>query len=183
MSSPPAISTLLLIPGETHDYRALYAIATAYAHSALLISSHGKQTDRLDFTFPAIVCSSFAIELFMKFFLMLDRSDKEDAPPQRDFYKLHRLGELWKKISPDYQRLIAGMFGNSTGTPLLNAADRRIELFLEALTSIGDEPFVKWRYVYEMPEITLMSHGAIAEVLDALRHAAEYIMKQRTKAV
>jgi len=75
------------------------------------------------------------------------------------------------------------MFGNSTGTPLLNAADRRIELFLEALTSIGDMPFVKWRYVYELPEITLMSHGAIAEVLDALGHAAEYIMKQRTKAV
>jgi len=44
-------------------------------------------------------------------------------------------------------------------------------------------PFVKWRYVYELPEITLMSHGAIAEVLDALGHAAEYIMKQRTKAV
>jgi len=146
-----------------------------------LISSHGKQTDRLEFTFPAVVCSSFAIELFMKFFLMLDRSDKEDAPPQHD--SGHKLGELWNKIKPDYQRVIAGMFGNSTGTPLLNAADRRIELFLEALTSIGDTPFVKWRYVYELPEITLMSHGAIAEVLDALGHAAEYIMKQRANPV
>ena len=73
------------------------------------------------------------------------------------------------------------MFRNSTGTPLLNAADRRIHWFVEALTNIGDTPFVQWRYVYEWLETTLMSDGALAEVLDALGHAAEYIMNQKRK--
>ncbi|MCX7173436.1 MAG: hypothetical protein NT159_05860 [Proteobacteria bacterium] len=177
MKPSPAIPTLLLVPGETPlDYRALYAIATAYAHSGLLISSHGEKHDRIEFFFPAIVCSSFAIELFMKFFLMLDQTNKE--PADRKHNSGHKLGELWKKINPEHQRLIAGMFGNSTATPHLNAADRRIELFVEALTDIGDAPFMKWRYAYELGEIGLMSHAAIAKVLDALGHAAEYIMKE-----
>lgn len=182
MSHPPAIPALVLIPGDPHtDYRTLYAIATAYAQSAQLISSHGKQTNHLEFTFPAVVCSGFAIELFMKFFLMLDRSDKEDALRQHDHG--HRLTELWNKIDPKYQRLIAGMFGNRTGTPFLSASNRRIRLFLEALTSIGDRqdsPFVRWRYVYELPKIDVMSHDAIVKVLDALEHAAEYIIRERT---
>jgi len=112
---------------------------------------------------------------------MLDRSDKKDAVPKHD--SGHKLGDLWNKIKPDYQELIAGMFRNNTGTPLLNASNRRIALFIEALRSVGDNPFVRWRYAYEEPGNTLMSHGAVAEVLDALGRAAEYVMEQRTKTV
>lgn len=178
MSPTPAIPTLVLVPGQTHtDYKALYAIATAYAHSGLLLSNHGKQTDRMEFAFPAMVCTSFAIELFMKFFLMLDKADQDDAAPKHD--NGHNLRKLWDKIKPDYQCVIAGMLGNSTGTPLLNATERRIALFVERLEGIGDTPFMQWRYIYESNAMSLMSHAAIAMVLDALGNAAEYIMKQR----
>lgn len=180
MTSHPAIPSLVLIPDESQaDYVALYTIATAYAHSGLLISGHGQETDRPELSFPAVVCSSFAIELFLKFFLMLEKAEGEARSSKHE--KLgHDLGQLWKKIRPEHQSLIAGMFRNGTGVPLLNATDRRIELFVEALTCVGKEPFIKWRYAHELVGPTLMSHAAINEVLDAVGYAANYLMRQKS---
>lgn len=179
MTSQPSIPTLVLIPDNSNlDYQALYAIATAYAHSGLVISDHGKKTDRPEFSLPAVVCSSFAIELFLKFFLMLEKAEDVEPPGKHEFG--HQISKLWKKIRPNHQALIAGMFHNKTGEPLLNASDRRIELFLEALSHVGDAPFVKWRYVHELDATTVMSHAAINEVLDALGYAADYLMKEKS---
>ena len=179
MTSCPAIPSLVLIPGESQaDYAALYSIATAYAHSGLLLSKHGDEADRPEFSFPAIVCSSFAIELFLKFFLMLERAENDELSSKREHG--HPLLPLWNKICPAHQALIAGMFRNKTGEPLLNASDRRIELFVEALTHVGDAPFIKWRYVHELVGSSLMSHAAITEVLDALGYAANYVMKENS---
>ena len=181
MTSRPAIPSLVLIPDESQvDYAALYAIATAYAHSGLLISAHGVETDRPELSFPAVVCSSFAIELFLKFFLMLERAESEEPSSKHEYG--HHLGELWKKIRPARQALVTGMFRNNTGVSLLNASDRRIELFVEALTHVGEAkaPFLKWRYPHELADTTFMSHAAINEVLDALGYAANYVMKERS---
>jgi hypothetical protein len=179
MTSYPAVPSLVLIPGESQaDYAALYSIATAYAPSGLLLSKHGDETDRPEFSFPAIVCSSFAIELFLKFFLMLERAENDDLSSKREYG--HPLFPLWNKICSAHQALIAGMFRNKTGEPLLNASDRRIELFVEALTHLGEKPFVEWRYVHELVEPSFMSHAAIAEVLDALGYAANYVMKKKS---
>lgn len=181
MTSHPAIPSLVLIPDASQaDYAALFAIATAYAHSGLLISDHGKETDRPELSFPAVVCSSFAIELFLKFFLMLERAESEEPSSKHEFG--HSLGPLWKKIRPAHQALIAGMFRNRTGVPWLNASDRRIDLFVEALSHVGEAkgPFVKWRYPHELVDATFMSHAAINEVLDALGYAANYVMKEKS---
>jgi len=181
MTTRPAIPSLVLIPDESQvNYVALYAIATAYAHSGLLISNHGDETDRPEFFFPAVVCSSFAIELFLKFFLMLERVGNEE--PNSKHESGHRLKDLWEKIRPEHQALIAGMFRNKTGEPLLNASSRRIELFVEALTNVGDAPFVKWRYAHELTKPTLASHTAITEVLDALGYAANHAIKRGAEA-
>lgn len=178
MKSIPAIPSLVLIPGDsTLDYAALYAIATAYAHSGLLISNHGEETDQPVFSFPAVVCSSFAIELFLKFFLVLKRAEE---PPRKHKYG-HRLDGLWNEILPTHQELIAGMFNNKTGVPSLNALEMRIKLFADAIAEIGDAPFVKWRYAHELVEVTYMSHAAINEVLDALGYAANYVMNGKSE--
>lgn len=182
MTSQPSIPTLVLIPDNSYlDYQALYAIATAYAHSGLVISEHGKKADRPEFSFPAVVCSSFAIELFLKFFLMLEKAEDVESPEKHEYG--HYISKLWKKIRPDHQTLIAGMFRNKTGEPLLNASDRQIELFLEALSHVGgskDSPFMEWRYVHELDATTVMSHAAINEVLDALGYAANFVMKEKS---
>lgn len=179
MSLKPAIPALLIVPGDTHmDYKALYSIASAYAHSGLILSSHGEKSKQIEFTFPAIVCSSFAIELFMKFFLMIGKLEDVDTPHKHD--SGHRLNGLWIKINTENQDLIAGMFQNSSGVPHLNAIELHKEQFLKALEHVGDAPFVQWRYVYEIPQMTLMSHAAITVVLDALGYAAKYIVEQKS---
>jgi hypothetical protein len=173
----PAIPALVLIPDGSHeDYRTLYAIATAYAHSGLMISEYADKTDRMEFAFPAIVCSSFAIELFMKFFIKLSNA-KKDVEAVESTHG-HGLLHLWNKIEVDHQKLIAGMFRNKTGVPVLNAAERRIELFVEVLADIGNSPFIKWRYAHEETKPVMMSHAQIVLVLDAFGYASEYTMKQ-----
>lgn len=172
----PAVPTLFVIPGDSHlDFRALYAIASAYAHAGLIVSEHGHRNQEVEFTFPAVVCSSFAIELFLKFFLMVDRVERGDASSRFDFG--HTIPDLWGKVTPPHKALIAGMFRNSTGQPNTSAPEVRLRLFEEALDFLGAKPFVEWRYVHELASPKLMSHEAINLVLDAFGHAAQYIVK------
>jgi len=175
--SEPAIPVLVLAPGEDiHDPEALYAIATAYAHSGLIVSKHGYQTDQMAFAFPAIVCSSFALELFLKFFLMVDLVEKGDT--EQKIRNIHTIPELWKLVTPEHKALIAGMFRNSTGEPLTTGIELRLQLFEEALKHLGSKPFVQWRYIHELRSQQLMSHGAISIVVDAFGHAAQYVVKK-----
>lgn len=177
MSFKPEIPSLVIIPGNAHDFSALYSIATAYAHSGVLLNGHASETEQITFAFPAMVCSSFAIELFLKFFLTIDNANNPNMP--QDDRKGHYLQKLWGRIKPDNQDLIASMFRNPSHVPTTAGLATRKSLFLEALTGIGDAPFVEWRYAYEINKPTLMSQGAIAEVLDAIGYAAEHVMKER----
>lgn len=174
MSSKPAIPTLFLIPGESFDPRALFAIATAYADAGLVVSAVGEHEDRMEMAFPAVICSSFAIELFMKLFVLLANPPPAGSKPP----KLgHVLGELWNKIDPDHKRLVAGKFRNPEGSPVPSLQDVRVELFEQALAYVGQSPFVKWRYVHELGDFQLLSHEAITLVLDALGHAAQEVVR------
>lgn len=180
VATKPEIPALFVIPGDAHDFASLYAIATAYAHSGDLLNRHAARTEQLTFAFPAMVCSSFAIELFLKFFLTLDNSENPMSP-QND-RKGHYLQKLWERIQPNNQDLIAGMFRNPSHVPVEAGIAARKAMFIEALTGIGQAPFIEWRYAYEIEKPALMSHGAVSEVLDAIGYAAEHVMKQRRAA-
>lgn len=141
----------------------------------MLLSSHGNKTDRVEFSFPAIVCSSFALELFLKFFLGLGNS--RTAKTNKRGKAGHEITGLWDMISPDHQHVIAGMFHNSSGIPATDNLARRKELFEDALKQLDEKPFVHWRYIHELKDISLMSHSQITEVVDALGYAAQYLVK------
>jgi hypothetical protein len=173
MSSKPAIPTLVVIPGDGFDARALFAIATAYAHAGILVSAAGHENDRVEMAFPAVICSSFAIELFLKLLVLLANPPSPGTQPS----KLgHDLGDLWQKVRPDHRRLVAGKFRNSEGSAVPSLEDVRVRLFEEALNHVGQSPFVKWRYVHELGDLQLLSHEAITLVLDALGHAAQEVV-------
>lgn len=110
MSSKPETPSLVIIPGNAHDFSALYSIATAYAHSGVLLNSHASKTEQITFAFPAMVCSSFSMELFLKFFLTIDNADNPNLP--QDDRKGHYLKKLWERIKSENQDLIASMFRN-----------------------------------------------------------------------
>jgi hypothetical protein len=180
MNEHPGIPSLVLIPGQAErDYAALYGIATAYADSGLLVSSVGREDDRIEFSFPAIVCSSFAIELFLKFFLVLERI--ESGTEAQASKKEHKLTQLWRRISPQRQALIAGMYRNGSAVPMEQVGERQIELFVTALGHVGEQPFVTWRYAHELTKITHMSHAMVSEVVEAFRHAATHVMRKNTQ--
>lgn len=179
--SKPAIPALLLIPGDEHDFAALYGIATAYAHSGELLNAHAAQTDQITFSIPAMVCSSFAIKLFLKFFITLDNADNPTAA-QGD-RRGHDLQKLWERIRPEKQNLIIGMFRNSLHIPTAAGLELRRELFTSALAGIGSAPFVEWRYAHEINGPALMSQASVAEVLDAFGYAAEHVMKEHRAAI
>lgn len=173
----PAIPTVFLLPtDDPHDPEALYAIATAYAHAGLIVSAHGKESDQIAFTFPAIVCSSFALELFLKFFQMVDLIERGEITQKIKFD--HTIPGLWGKITPSHKAIIAGMFQNNTGKPYTTGHEIRLRLFEEALGQLGTQPFVQWRYAHELKGPRLMSHGAISIVVDALGHAAAFVFNQ-----
>ncbi len=176
--SQPAIPFLVVVPDDDdHDPDFLYAVATAYAHSGLIISKHGQERDQMVFAFPAVVCSSFALELFLKFFLMIDLIERGDATQKVRFG--HTIPALWALVTATHKTLIACMFRNPTGEPLTIGVESRVRLFEQALRGLGDQPFVQWRYVHELRTHELMSHGAISLVVDAFQQAARYTLKQR----
>lgn len=179
--SKPAIPALLLIPDEEHDFAALYGIATAYAQSGELLNAHAAQTDQIAFLIPAMVCSSFAIELFLKFFITFNNAENL-ASPKGD-RRGHDLQKLWERIKPEKQNLIVGMFRNPLHRPTEVGLELRRELFTSALAGIGSAPFVEWRYAHEINGPALMSQGSVAEVLDAFGHAAEHVMKEHRAAM
>ena len=173
----PAVPALFVIPGTGHlDFPAVYAIATAYAHAGHFVSAYGDRHKQIQFSFPAVVCSSFSLELFLKFFLMLDRANR--GITERKFAFGHEVPDLWKKVCQEHKALIAGSFRNNSGVPHTSASERRIELFEEALEGLGTAPFKKWRYVHELEDLEFMSHAAISEVVDAFGYAAEFLMKE-----
>jgi len=179
MNEKPAIPSLVLIPGKSpDDYATIFSIASAYAYSGLLISEEGKQINHPELSFPAVVCSSFAIELFLKFFITLEISEGSKVSKKR----VHLLEDLWNQITDRRKAIIAGMFRNNSINPAEDATDRRIEIFLTALNSIGSEsaPFVKWRYIHELKDMTIMSHAAIDEISSALNRAASYCLSENS---
>jgi hypothetical protein len=180
MSSQPAVPCLLLVPGDQEEnYKSIFGIATAYADSGLLLNNHAKSLDRMDLVFPAVVCTGFAIELFLKFFISLNNSSKDD--PEQKRLGGHKLNDLWGRVNQEHQHLVVSMFRNNSHTPTFNAIETRTKIFNEAFAEIGDSPFLDWRYAYESLQPRLMSHSALTEVLDALGYAANYIMKHDGK--
>jgi hypothetical protein len=136
---------------------------------------HGETRNEIEFTFPATVCQAFAIELFLKFFLVVDFPEirgKKDLGKHNVTFKPsgskgHGYSALWDMIPPNYQEKIA------------HQTQINKQQFRQQLLDIGDDPFVKWRYVHEEHGIHLLPLGLIKRVADALGYAAEGVMKER----
>jgi len=150
-------------------YRVMYSIACAYGNSGTLIESHGEKVDEIEYIFPAVVCQAFAIELLLKFFFYLDHPEIRG---KQDFTKhtkpsSHRNSELWDMVRPSYRQEIA------------QRAKVNEQQFRQQLIDIGDDPFVKWRYVHEQHGIDLLPVDAIKRVADALGYTANDVMKEK----
>lgn len=171
-------SSLLLIPNGDMDADDIFGIAVSYAHATKLLQNHYEKSGEYQFLFPAMTCASFALELLVKFFVF----NSVEKTHVKMAIRGHRLNELWKQITPELQDVVIGMHNNSTGKPFTNALDRRREIFESALHELvlsGNsghaQPFVDWRYPYELSEMKLMALKPVLDVMEAFGQAAQYI--------
>lgn len=174
-------TSLLLIPDDKMNANDIFGIAVSYANSARFIQHQSQHTQDPRYLFPAMTCAAFALELLAKYFVFIS-VDKTKA---KKAMHGHKVNELWAQITPDLQDIIIGMHHNKTGKPHTNALDRRREVFENAFnelvasgTSGHAQPFVDWRYPYELTDVKFMSLKPVLEVMDAFGYAAQYVKDQ-----
>ena len=140
------IETALAAAKPRDLHRTLFNLADCYNQTAEMALSRISSSSNADFAAPAIMCRSFAIELLLKFFIVVEHplaKSKTELKSLGANLNGHTYSQLFDRISPFHQQLIANEHSESTGTPTSTAMFRRF------LISIGDKPFVDWRYIYE----------------------------------
>lgn len=162
-------------------YESIFTFACTYAHSANLIETHGEETDKVAFLFPATVCQAFAIELFLKFFIVVDHPAiccKDDLKDHDiSFQKLgHSCSKMWDAVPAHHQAEVVKHYKERSGASISE------KQFRERLLEIDDNPFVKWRYVHEENGFSFLRQDQLKLVTNALGYAAQSRMNQIRQA-
>jgi len=173
--SMPNIDELLSKAGTRTLNSALFNIAHAYSRAGDMASSAIFQTRDVDFAAPAIMCKSFAIELLLKFFLVIPyptAQTKADIDAVGVDLHGHKYSEIYDRIQPSYQKKIADSFS------IIANSLTDTNTFRTQLQNLGDDPFVFWRYIYEKNNISTLDIPLLENVLLAMGKAAEVERKR-----
>lgn len=152
----------------------LFCLAITYAQSGRLSENEGVKKENPDFAGPSIMCYSFSIELLLKFFIVIDYPDVRrwgDFKDKNIDIRGHVYSKLYNKIKPKYQAIIAESYSKLVNKPVDAVG------FENALRETGDDPFRKWRYIYEESDGNTLNLDLLRKVVDALGKAAEYVKK------
>jgi len=156
----------------------LFNLAHAYAMASDTIWSRLALSKNADFAGPGIMCQAFAIELLLKFFLVIEHGPETTLDElARKGIKLrgHSFSALFDRVSDEFQGKIAESYTTLTGEPCDPAG------FRETLVRTGDDPFVSWRYIYESTGISQLNKALVDQVTDALGKAAETERRAHTR--
>lgn len=168
--------TLLLIPDSTEPkYINLFKIACSYNLSANLIKKQFDGENNAAYLFPSIVCQSFAIELFLKFFIFFD-AEKNNTVSKLLKNLGHDFSKLWNRISYEYQELISIHYRNAPKSNNITGG------FEEGLSTIGNDSFIKWRYMHEIENYEFMHLDHTSLISNVLFSAANFgVMEKISK--
>jgi hypothetical protein len=151
-------------------HRVLFNLADCYNQSAEMALSRITTSGNADFAAPAIMCRSFAVELLLKFFIVVEHpmaKSKAELEALGVNVHGHPYSGLYDRINANHQSLIASKHSTRTGHPTSTAEFRNL------LLNLGDDPFVGWRYVYESPSAKHIDIALLASVVDSLGLAAQ----------
>lgn len=154
-------------------YSALFNMANVYNQAAESALSSIGGTGNADFAAPAIMCRSFAIELLLKFFIAVEHPNMEfkELKAAGVYLRGHAYSSLFDRINPQGQQVIADEYSKQAAQPI------DVSEFRGLLVSLGDEPFVAWRYIYESDSISHIDCDLFALVTQALGMAAQNIIR------
>lgn len=161
--------------GALTDLHSQLAIASAYARTAHIAALEGERVEATAMAFPAFICSSFALELFMKLLIVRSQIALGQEPAK---VKGHNVRSLWEKIAEADKAVVAGFFKYDAEEPRASAATTLRQIFEKAIAGLPNEPFVDWRYVHERKGVDVLNRGDLEEVMDAFGRAAAYLLRQ-----
>lgn len=149
---------------------AMFNMAKAYSETGDLADREAARSGNADFIAPEILCKAFAVEMLLKFFIVIQYPD---AKTKADLDKLgvnlegHHYSTLFDRIEESRRKKIAASFSSVSGEPTTDVAFRRI-----LKRRLGDEPFVFWRYIYEKAGNNYFDLHLLRTILQALGEAA-----------
>lgn len=166
--------SLLVIRNDKPMYEDIFHIAYAYNRSAKLVSQESERVENAAFLLPSIVCQAFAIELFLKFFLLLDYPNiksKKDIDSAQNLtlskaMKAHLYEHLWDAINIEYKEVVSKHYSNALN---IKAS---VSDFRKALVDIDSNSFVNWRYIHEEESFKFMHPELTEKLSDVLLSAA-----------
>lgn len=167
----------ILIPDTKPLYLDLYNLGCAYANSAELVDDYSNKSKKILYKFPVVVSRSFALELLLKFFIVLDIpgiKNKSDFKAHGVSFRKysHKLVEIWRDIKPEYKEQIVKNY-ECPKNHVQTVAD-----FESKLINIDESPFVKWRYVHEEVGINHLQYDNIKLLLDAVGKTADALVRE-----
>lgn len=157
-------------------HRSIFNLADAYNQAAHLALEKGQKIGNPDYAAPMIMCQSFAIELLLKFFVVVDHPpDKKATDLTAAGIKLrgHTFSQLFDRIGAPRKEAIAKKYASVAKKQTTTPDD-----FRQALVDLGDDPFVSWRYVYEATGNQHISVVLLSDVSEALGLAAQDATRQ-----
>lgn len=163
-------------------YKDMYTLACAYAHSGNLNKHKVDIENEHLYVFPSILFYALSIEIFLKFFLVVDYPEiccKDDLKKYGIEFRSkksngHGYSALWDSIGAEYQARVIGHYRRLSGEMI---AEQRFREILQL--ELGDDPFVKFRYIYEVQSISFLSLKLISLVNDALGFSAEEVVNEK----
>ena len=148
-------------------YQVLFHQATSYGNSAKLLSELVLVSNNPDFIAPVLMCKVFAVELLLKFFLVVDykklynRKDLETHHISFTGPFEHEYVALFERISRKHRAAIVKSFSKVIAK-VTSEKDFCITL------SAFEDGFVKWRYVHEEEHQKFLGTRLLGQIGDAL---------------
>lgn len=163
-----------------YAYSTIFNFAESYNQTAEMALARMNLTTNADFIAPAIMCRSFAVELLLKFYLVIDYplvKNASELEPHGISLHGHKYSNLFQKIKQEYKTKIANKFSGVSGVKTTP------EQFENHLLTLGDQPFVQFRYVYEEASHKYLNFELLSQVVDALGLTAQDLVRALKKKV
>lgn len=160
-------------------HRVLFNLAICYNQTAETALNQIATRGNADFAAPAIMCRSFAIELLLKFFIVVEHPEvttKAELDALEVELRGHPYSLLFDRINGNHQSLIAEKHSVRTGRATNPAR------FRDLLIDLGDDPYVGWRYVYENKGPKHLDVSLLASITESLGLAAQDATRSISKS-
>lgn len=118
------------------------------------------QTVEVPFVVPAMVCSAFSVELFVKCLVMVERGETPRG---------HQLKTLFSLLSSSSQATVAQRFdeliGSNPNAQAMKAQFPHVSLAIDDVLETVNRVFEQWRYAYEGEAGSAYGLGELAQAV------------------